>query len=45
MNQTLFYLGICALCTAFFITLGISLLLDHLQEKQQHHSSHLKNIV
>lgn len=45
MNQALCYLGICALCTACFITLGISLLLDHLQEKRQHHSSRMKNIV
>lgn len=45
MNQTVLYLGICALCTAFFITLGISLFLDHLHEKRHRHSSRLKNIV
>lgn len=45
MNQTLLLLGICAVCTAFVITLGTTLFLDHQQEKKHHDTSRFKNNI
>lgn len=45
MNQLLLYLGLCALTSAFLITLGTTLLLDKRQEKKQQDAQRFKNIV
>lgn len=42
MEPLLLFLFICSLTMAFAITIGVSLFLDWLQERQKTETSHLK---